>query len=95
MASRKIFIDGEMPSYALKERVATIHTENTAISVPLHFITPDVQTFGISDLSTLAGQQLIKQHITDDIELIISDNISTLVRSGRENEAESWQPIQT
>jgi hypothetical protein len=27
--------------------------------------------------------------------LIILDNISTLVRSGKENEAESWLPVQT
>jgi len=84
-----------MPGYALKERGATMHTENTGISAPLHFITPDVQTFGIPDLSTVVGQQLVEQHITDEIELIILDNLSTLVRSGRENEAESWQPIQT
>lgn len=90
-----LFIDGEMPGYALKERIANMHTADTEVAAPLHFITPDVQIFGIPDLSTQAGQQLIEQHITDDIELIILDNLSTLVRSGRENEAESWQPIQT
>ena len=30
----------------------------------------------------------------DDIDLIIVDNISTLCRSGKENEAEGWIPIQ-
>jgi len=29
-----------------------------------------------------------------DAELILADNISTLVRAGRENEAEGWLPVQ-
>ena len=40
------------------------------------------------------GQMLVEEHITDDIKLIIVDNISTLVRTGRENEAEGWLPVQ-
>jgi RecA-family ATPase len=46
------------------------------------------------DLSTQQGQAQIEEFITPEIELIIIDNLSCLVRSGRENEAESWQPIQ-
>jgi hypothetical protein len=32
--------------------------------------------------------------VTDETKLIIVDNLSTLVRSGKENEGESWQPVQ-
>lgn len=91
-----LFIDGEMPGYALKERMLSIiELTEKPIGNKLQFITPDLQTKGMPDLSTREGQQQIEKHITQETELIIIDNLSTLVRSGRENEAESWQPIQT
>jgi hypothetical protein len=45
------------------------------------------------DLSTLEGQAWIDQQV-GDTEVLFADNISTLVRSGKENEAESWLPVQ-
>ena len=57
---------------------------------PLNFITPDVQEYGIPDISSVKGQEAIDSLITEEIKLIIFDNISTLSRSGVENEAESW-----
>lgn len=91
-----LFIDGEMPGYALKERMLCIaNIAEQPIGSMLRFITPDLQAKGMPDLSTREGQQQIEQHITPETELVIIDNLSTLVRSGRENEAESWQPIQT
>src|SRR5262249_32900408 len=30
----------------------------------------------------------------EDVSLLVIDNLSTLIRSGEENAAESWQPIQ-
>jgi hypothetical protein len=47
------------------------------------------------DLATLEGQNRINQFITDDIYLIILDNLSCLLRTGKENDAESWQIIQS
>jgi hypothetical protein len=91
-----LFIDGEMPSIMLQERLAAIALGiGRDATAPLNIITPDLNlTTGIPDLATLEGQQLIDKHITPDIVLIIIDNLSTLVRSGRENESESWQPMQ-
>ena len=90
-----LYIDGEMPACALKERMSNIiaaaEKEPTA---PLMFITPDAQKLAMPDLSTEEGQAAIKPFITDAIDLIIIDNLSCLVRSGRENESESWKPIQ-
>jgi RecA-family ATPase len=54
-----------------------------------------MQEFGMPDLATMEGQQAIDEHVTDDIDCIIVDNLATLVRSGKENESQSWQPIQT
>jgi len=38
---------------------------------------------------------MINNHISDDIKLVIVDNLSCLVRSGKENEGETWQPVQS
>lgn len=90
-----LFIDGEMPAIALQERIAAITAgAEKEATAPLVFLTPDLQEFGMPDLATIEGQEIIEKHITDEIKLIIVDNLSSLVRSGKENEAESWQPIQ-
>ena len=67
---------------------------SSLIIKPLNFITPDVQEYGIPDISSIKGQEAIDSLITEEIKLIIFDNISTLSRSGVENEAESWLPLQ-
>ena len=85
-----LFIDGEMPLVALQERVAHAVASIGEPTTPLKFITPDSQDYGMPDLASSSGQAAIAEHITDDIGLIIMDNLSTLVRSGKENESESW-----
>jgi len=89
-----LFLDGEMPGAALQERLASIiaHGEKEP-GAPLRIITPDLQEDGMPDLATKRGQEAIEAHL-DGISLIIVDNISTLCRSGRENEAEGWLPVQ-
>jgi hypothetical protein len=47
------------------------------------------------NLSEPSGQAVVDALITDDIKLIIVDNLSCLARSGVENDAESWLPLQT
>ena len=92
-----LFIDGEMPANLLQERLAMIaaSANKDGLEAPLRILTPDMQEYGMPDLATMEGQQAIDKHVTDDIGCIIVDNLATLVRSGKENESESWQPIQT
>lgn len=45
------------------------------------------------DLSSREGQSLIEPCL-GGVQLIIIDNIATLCRSGKENEANSWQQMQ-
>jgi hypothetical protein len=45
------------------------------------------------DLSTLPGQLSLEPFL-EGIELIIVDNITTLCRTGSENETEAWKPVQ-
>jgi len=91
-----LLLDGEMPAITLKERLQRIVSANGGIlpSAPFVIITPDFQEYGMPDLATEEDQSEIQQHITHEIELVIVDNISSLVRSGEENKAEDWLPVQ-
>lgn len=91
-----LFIDGEMPANLLKERLTGIINSmgNKPIDELLTILTPDFQESGIPDLASIDGQQQINKFIKPNTDLIIIDNISTLVKSGKENEAESWMPVQ-
>jgi len=90
-----LYIDGEMPMTVMQERLAQIVVNSPKeIAAPLSIITPDAQEYGIPDLSTLDGQESIEEQITEQTKLIVMDNISTLIRSGKENEGESWLPVQ-
>jgi AAA domain/Homeodomain-like domain len=90
-----LLLDGEMPAKTMQERLKSI-VDGMGCQAPtnLKIITPDFQKYGMPNLSSLEGQNEINKLITDDVKLIIVDNISTLVRGGRENEAESWLPVQ-
>jgi len=91
-----LYIDGEMPGNAMQERLRRISV-STDLKLPtedyLTLITQDLQNGPMPDLSTKEGRDSIEEHI-EKSDLIIIDNISTLFRTGVENEAESWQPIQ-
>jgi putative DNA primase/helicase len=93
---RVLYIDGEMPASAMQERIASI-IKGFGIELPdpsyFRILASDLTQDGLPDLSSPEGQEEIDEHI-GNAELIILDNLSTLVRSGKENEAESWSPIQ-
>jgi putative DNA primase/helicase len=92
-----LFIDGEMPAITIKERLAKI-ISNADIKnfnpENLQILTPDVQTQGMPDIATLEGQNAINELIEEGTALVIIDNLSTFARTGRENESESWIPVQ-
>jgi RecA-family ATPase len=93
---RVLYIDGEMPASTMQERLAQISrsSEKQILdSAYFRLITPDLQEAGIRDLCTSEGQADIIEYV-DDFDLIVFDNLSTLTRSGKENEAESWLPVQ-
>ena len=91
-----LFVDGEMPLVVMQERLAKIVSSMECQAIcedNLRIITPDLQNQGITDLSTPQGQQFIEEHLAG-VKLLILDNHSALCRRGRENEAESWIPLQ-
>jgi hypothetical protein len=93
---RVLFIDGELPARTLQTRLALIEKSfpDTPLQDGFRILTPDLQPNGIMpNLSDQAGQETIDAH-TEGIDLIIVDNLSTMARSGKENEGESWLPVQ-
>lgn len=91
-----VFVDGELPGVVLQTWLQEII--GGAIAQPtaqLNIITPDLQPDGMPNLATTEGQEMVEACITEKTKLIVLDNISTLVRSGRENDAESWRPVQS
>lgn len=89
-----LYIDGEMPAVVMQERLAQcIKMVDLEPIAPLRIITPDLQEGGMPNLATWEGQEAIEPYL-EGIDLIIVDNISTLCRGGRENEGESWEPVQ-
>jgi putative DNA primase/helicase len=96
---RVLFVDGELPAPVLQQRlrsvVSGIPDSEPALPGPdwLRIVTPDLQRWAMPDISTARGQAMIESRL-DDAGLLVLDNLSCLVRSGKENEGESWIPIQ-
>ncbi|WP_115702530.1 AAA family ATPase [Legionella sainthelensi] len=93
--ARVLYIDGEMPANSMQERLGNIKKRmpDTDDYIEPRFITPDLLDVFTPDLSTHQGQNSILP-LVEHADLIIVDNISTL-SAGKENEAESWIPLQT
>ncbi len=89
-----LYLDGEMPGAVMQERLAGVVQSYSIEPAPSFFriVTPDVQdrTF---NLATMEGQALIEPALKN-VSLVVVDNLATLARAGRENETESWHPVQ-
>ncbi len=93
---RVLFVDGEMPAIMMQSRLAELFSSldvKLEDDSYLRIITPDHQEFGIRDIATDEGKAAIEEHLAG-VELLILDNLSALMRNGRENDADSWNPIQ-
>jgi len=83
-----------MPAQALQERFArTIRTSEVQPAAALRIVTPDFQDLGMPNLAGREGQRTIESCL-EGVDLLIVDHLSALCRGGRENEAESWLPVQ-
>ena len=99
VARRVLLVDGEMPARTMQERIAAIVAgqEPDALDLPqpdfFKLITPDLQEDWMPDFASPKGQEALEPHL-EGVELVVLDSLSTLCRSGVENEAESWLPVQ-
>jgi hypothetical protein len=94
---RVLLIDGEMPAAALQERFASI-----VASAPEAELDPQnikilagdlVEAGGIGNLASPDVQAEIDRWL-DCVDLLVLDNLSSLTAVIRDNDAESWGPIQ-
>lgn len=96
-ARKVLYIDGEMQASVLQGRLTRIQKafDTTLDLENLYILTPDIQPCGVPmpNLATPEGQQAIEPFLAG-VALVIVDNISCLCRGGRENDAESWAPLQ-
>jgi len=89
-----VLLDGEMPAPLLQKRLRGIIDANGGrMDLPFHLITPDMQNEGMLNLSDVSHQEALEKHL-EGADLIIVDNIATLCRGGRENDSDSWLPVQ-
>lgn len=91
-----LYLDGEMQATAIQERLRLL-TKGMPTRQPLVIYTPDVQdlTDHIPDIGLESGRREIDELISAvNPKVVIIDNISTFVRTGSENEGDSWAPVQ-
>lgn len=93
---RVLYIDGEMPAGALQERLEAAKAKllNPGLAERnFEILAADTYRDGLPDLSCAEGREAFAP-ILNGFDLVIADNISTLCRTGKENEAESWGELQ-
>ena len=94
---RVLYVDGEMPQEMLQERAQAMVAASACLPPEPDFfrlLSMDRQELGTSLNLALPQSQIAVERELDGIDLLILDNISTLVSSGRENDAESWNEMQ-
>jgi len=93
---RVLYIDGEMPAVTLQERYGAVVLASTTDAPAENFrlVAADFQPDGLPDLADPEAQRFY-DHAIADAELIIVDNLSTIARGLRENEADSFGPVQS
>jgi hypothetical protein len=95
-AWRVLFLDGEMPGADLQARFkAVTDASQFTLADPdyLKIAASDLMPFGLPDLSDPKSQGFYDDVIAD-ADLIIVDNLSTICPGVKENEADSWVPVQ-
>jgi putative DNA primase/helicase len=96
-ARRVLLVDGEMPAELLQERLRRVSGASATQPAEwnhLRIVAADFQKSGLPDLASPNAQQFYEPLIADR-DLIIIDNLSTICRGMKENEADSWVPLQT
>lgn len=89
-----LYLDGEMAAGDLQHRLAQIvaKTPNPR-PADLRVVAADLSEDGLPCLATEAGQRAVIDAL-GETKLVVIDNIATLVRVSKSNEAESWAPVQ-
>jgi putative DNA primase/helicase len=94
---RVLLIDGEMPAAALQERLASIVASACNVELApenIKILAGDlIEQGGIGNLASLEVQAELEPWL-EGVDLLVLDNLSSLTAVLRDNDAESWGPIQ-
>jgi putative DNA primase/helicase len=94
---RVLLVDGEMPAAALQERLASIIAsapETQPDSQNIQILASDlIEAGGIGNLASPDIQAEIDRWL-GGVDVLVLDNLSSLTAVIRDNDAESWGPIQ-
>lgn len=89
-----LYIDAEMAFPDVKnERIPVVFKDKTVDMGFFRYWSFDIQKDPFPCLSKPVARKMIEDRL-EDTELLILDNVSTLVLNGDENAAEEWGPIQ-
>ena len=94
---RVLLLDGEMPAAVLQEMLrATVQASQSAMADPTYFkiAAADLVRDGLPDLSNSAGQEFYRDVVADS-DFVVIDNLSTICRSLKENDADGWTSVQS
>jgi transposase len=91
-----LYLDGEMQATVMQERLRQIRGALGITPAPglLRILTPDLQERSLPNLADPGGQFLVDEQVRD-AQLVIVDNLSSLVRHAEENDAASWLEVAT
>lgn len=92
---RVLYVDGEMPLVALRDRLDSIVKGSgfPADEQAFQLLAADHLDDGIPSLASPQGQAFIEKFL-DGVSLLTLDNVSTLAATARDNDSDSWTPIQ-
>jgi len=91
---RVLYVDGELPGPLLQKRLKELGRPTPNLHVLSHEQSY-LNNKTSPDIGTSEGRSFLDRLIKQcDADLVILDSLSTLARSGVENDAESWTPIQ-
>jgi len=89
---RVFYVDGEMPAADMQERLRLIGPAPPM----LRFLLADMQEEPLPDLGTPDGQAMLESAWDDrPPELLVIDNLSSLVGGAHDNDVESWSAMQS
>jgi putative DNA primase/helicase len=94
-AKRVLYVDGEMPAGELKMRLEQIiaGSQTRAAAGMFQLLAADIVDGGLGNLAHPQIQARIDECL-DGVGLLVLDNLSSLTVAVRDNDADSWQPIQ-
>ena len=92
-ARRVLVVDGEMPASELRERLQWINGGATPTPRTLRILPVDMIERGLGTIACPEVQAELDPWLAG-VELLVLDNLSSLTAALRENDSDSWSPIQ-